>query len=68
MNWLIKIFFERLFEFVLGLINKEAAAARRIADQKKKDEENLQKYTDAIKSGAPDAEVEKRAEDVLNGD
>lgn len=67
MNWLIKIFFEKLFEFVLGLINKEAAAARRLSEQKKRDEEALAKYTEAVKAGASDEEIAKKAEDVLNG-
>jgi hypothetical protein len=68
MNWLIKIFFEKLFVFIADLFGKEVAAQKRMADQKAKDLENSKKLTDATNAGATKEEIAKKAEDLLNGD
>lgn len=67
LNWFFKIFIEKLLEYVIGFFKKESEAAQRNAEQKKKDEENLKEYTEAVQKNASREEIAKKAEDLLNG-
>jgi hypothetical protein len=66
MNWIIKLFFEKLLEYIAGLFKREVESIKRTEDQKKRDSELLDVYKKAVESGDKTA-IAKAAEDMLNG-
>ncbi len=52
---------------VFFFLKKQAEEAARLADQKKKDQELLDKYKNAIKENAPEQAIIDLEEQLLNG-
>lgn len=66
-NWFLKVFITKLLEYSYGLLKKEVEAYRRKKEQRKKDEQSLQEYTELVKKpGVSKEEIAKKAEELIN--